>query len=1249
MPPEAPRATTRIELCGSLLAEIEGRRIDDRLASGKELALFGYLVAHRERASSRDELIDALWPVRPPASPAAALSTVLSRLRRVLALPALEGRSTLRLKLPPRAWVDLEVAERAADEGAIALADGAADEALAAARVADEITRRPLLRGVELPWVEERQRDLDELRQGALDTIARAHLALGGPQLGEAERVAQELIEANPYRESGYTLLMEIHAARGNVAEALRVYELLRVLLREELGTSPAAGVTALHQRLLTRGAPPPSVTTSPSGASTAGSGMPEAPNGAPTSAREPSVPFPASLEAATRKRGRFVGRAGEVEALLLQSAGKEGEPRLKVVVIHGEPGIGKTRLTAEAATLAHDRGAIVLYGAGDESRDAPYQPLVEALDHLGAHAPERVLRRLGDSRAQLERLLPSLGRRSTRPARLDPDAGPAGDQYVLFSSIAALLAGVSATAPLFVVLDDIHWAGAPPLRLLTHLLRSSDPVRGTVVVTYRSPELPEDEAVRDALAAIERDDRTTVIGLEGLEEDEVVVVMEALSRRSLDERERDFARTLRRDTGGNPLFVTEILRSLADSSGSREKGGAWISPRPAEAVAPRSVRQVIRRRVDRLGTQTAAVLGVAAVLGQDFGAEALADIAGVARDRLGQVLDDAERAALIAPDPRSTLRYRFAHPLIGEVLYQDQGTARRARAHRAIGEALEETRAGKPGRSAAELAHHWALAFPPDNSKALAYATAAGTDALERLEADPAERWFERALELQGSEAPFDDHLRCELLIGLGVAERRQGRHDFRETLLEASRLAQRTGHEEQLVRATLANTRGFVSASGTVDDERIAMLDAAIEAIGERASPERARLLATLAAELSFAGGLERRRALADEALRLARSGGDRRTLCRVLWTRFVPIWVPATLEERLSNSDESVRLADELGDRFEQFNAIHWRAVALVQAGRLEEANRDVEREQRLGEGLGEPTTRWLSTYDRANLAIISGRLDEAEQLANRALEIATESKQPDALPFYASQLTNIFYERGRLGELQSLVAETVATNPGIPAFRAVLALAYAEAELWADSRNTLAIDAATGFSELPEDVTWLAAHAIYAHVCADVEDRHAAAALFDRLSPFRGQIVYTGISAWGSVDHALGRLATVLARHREAEQLLREAGECYRAIGAPIWSARADVDSAFLYISRRAEGDFEAAKPLLERAVAEAGRLGVATVRRRAETLTDRIRAGAILRGASGAAARLELQGLDSAGTASSDPGEASRAP
>jgi tetratricopeptide (TPR) repeat protein len=905
----------------------------------------------------------------------------------------------------------------------------------------------------------------------------------------------------------------------------------------------------------------------------------------------EPVVPLPARLEVA--RPDLFAGRADELARLepLISRASHGGR---QVLLLGGEPGIGKSRLARELAVGAHARGSTVLQGRCDEDLRMPYQPFVEALSHLVQHAALAVLERHVDEHGgELTRLVPGLARRmpdAPAPHAADGDT----ERYLLFSAVVGLLNAEQAQRPVILFLDDVQWADAQTLLLLRHLVASDLRLRVTIIATFRSTELDDDGPLAKLLADLHREPDVTRVDLAGLQADAVAELARAATGRELDAATLDAAHTLQRRTSGNAFFVTEMLRQSEDDL--------------AGTVVPGSVRDVLERRLQRLGESVREPLAAAAVLGQEFELELVGAMVGVDVDAVAEAVDAAADAALVVAPRHPGDRYAFAHGLIVTTLYEGLGPARRARMHRRAGEALERIYGDQPGGRVGELARHWLNAEPADLDRALRYTRRAGEHAVAQLAPDDGVDWYRQGLGLFEQLGVGDDVTRFELLVGLGDAQRQAGDPEFRTTLLDAASLARRMGDGPGLVRAVLANSRGFVSASGVVDDERLHALEDALTAVGEGDSADRAVLLATLAAELAFSPADRARRvALSDEALALARRLDDPSALSRVLSLRFVTLWMPETLEERIANSDENVAAARRTGDPVAEFQAVHWRAAGFVEAGRVADAWRDVDREVELAERLGQPTMHWLATYDQGNLEIIDGRLAEAEQHAHEALQIATLSAQPDALSFFTSQLTNIRYEQGRLAELQPLIAQVVADNPGLPAFRAVLALACCEGDLDDEARRVLAHESSSEFSELPPDVTWLPGLAIYAEVAAHLQDRPASEILYGLLAPWAGQVVYSGISAWGCVDHHLGAVAAVIGRYEEAEEHLRRAAELNTALRAPIWVARTELATARLLLLRDGPQDRERGRMLLERAAAAAQRLGSATLARRASGL------------------------------------------
>jgi SARP family transcriptional regulator, regulator of embCAB operon len=242
---------TRIQLCGQIVATLDGLRIESGLPGRQGRLLFAYLAANRQRAAPRSELIDAVWPDELPGAPESALSALVSKLRRVVGQERLEGRGELRLVLAEDAWIDAEAAAEALHRAEAAHARSDWPTAWVAARVTQHIAVRPFVAGADAPWIEEKRRQLEGAYLRALELAAHASLQIGGGELNTAERSARTLIRQAPFRESGYRYLMEVLAARDDRADALHVYDQLRTLLRDELGTSPSPATQELHRALL--------------------------------------------------------------------------------------------------------------------------------------------------------------------------------------------------------------------------------------------------------------------------------------------------------------------------------------------------------------------------------------------------------------------------------------------------------------------------------------------------------------------------------------------------------------------------------------------------------------------------------------------------------------------------------------------------------------------------------------------------------------------------------------------------------------------------------------------------------------------------------------------------------------------------------------------------------------------------------------------------------------------------------------
>jgi DNA-binding SARP family transcriptional activator/tetratricopeptide (TPR) repeat protein len=682
---------TRIRLCGPLHVEIHGRDITAELPDGQPTSVLCYLAASPHRAADRDELIAVLWPERPPREPSAALRPILSRLRRVLAPAGLEGRERLRLVLPEPVWLDLDEATGGLEAARAAGRRRRWEEVRGHSQTALDLLAPGLLPGLEGDWLDPRRREVEDLLLEALEWQARAGLAPEAPDLGVAERAGRELIARSPYRETGYRFLMESLAAGGNVAEALRVYEDLRVLLREELGTAPAAELQTLHGRLL---------------------------------AGEPvgRVPLPALMS--PRERSAFVGRERELD--VLREAWRQARAReRRLVLVAGEPGIGKTRLAREFALEAHDTGT-VLHAGCQEDALLSYQPFVEALRHYArASGRDWTQHSLGPGTAELVRLIPELAPAESVPAPADPETR----RYMLFEAVSLLLADAATRAPVLLVLDDLHWADRGTLHLLRHVVRAPHEAALLILGTYRPADVDPEHPLTDLLADLRRDRLFERISLHGLGEHDVGDLIASHAGHAAP---GGIVNTVHERTDGNPFFVEEVMRDLIETGVLFERDGRWASAlTPDEIGVPEGVKEVLVSRLRRLSEPCRRVLSQAAVLEREFSFEVLAAMAGSGDDEVIAALEEAGDAQLVyEQDGPSRSSHAFTHALVREALYGGLSAPRRQRLHASAARAIEEV---EGERAVAALAIHYRLAGPAaDPAKAVEHSLAAGRQAAE-------------------------------------------------------------------------------------------------------------------------------------------------------------------------------------------------------------------------------------------------------------------------------------------------------------------------------------------------------------------------------------------------------------------------------------------------------------------------------------------------------------------------------------
>ena len=407
------------------------------------------------------------------------------------------------------------------------------------------------------------------------------------------------------------------------------------------------------------------------------------------------------------------------------------------------------------------------------------------------------------------------------------------------------------------------------------------------------------------------------------------------------------------------------------------------------------------------------------------------------------------------------------------------------------------------------------------------------------------------------------DGKERCAALIGLGEAQLQTGNAAYRETLLEASRIAFVLADAGLAARAALANSRGYASVMGDIDEQRLAAIERAIELDDPPHPVRRSRLLALKALELAWHPDFRRRWALADEALALAREAGDARTLAIVLCQAPWAYWSAQTLALRSTLATELADCAAEVSDP-----ALLWwaRTIELyvyTEQGELALAQAALERAQRIAEELSQPSLRWYSTFQSATWELLHGDLAAAERSAERAFAIGREAGEPDAILVYGAQLTVARLYQGRVSELIEMLEKSVGAYPGVPSWTAGLASVLCWLDRRAEAAAMLRQGASDRFEHVRPRSDELVALVLYADAAVLTRDADASSILYERMKPFGDQIGWGGASSYGHTRMYLGLLAGVLGQHDQADQHLAFACEFQEANAMPLWAARAHL--------------------------------------------------------------------------------------
>ena len=889
------------------------------------------------------------------------------------------------------------------------------------------------------------------------------------------------------------------------------------------------------------------------------------------------AVVLPAKvLESTQSELFGFFGREAELEVLVATATEAESDRRPHLVLVAGEPGMGKTTTACHAAREFNSQGATVLFGRCDDGLATPFRPWIEALGHAVNNLPIADLAAHVDAHgALLAQWVAALLTRTGRAA--DPTSADSDhDRFKLFQAAVDLLERAAHDRLVVLVLDDLHWADSATLQLLRHLVTTEVHAPIAIFATYRDSDLVRGDQLTSFLADLRREPNITRLDLSGLDDIDVLALMEAVAGHELDGSAASFAHALRYETEGNPFFTGEVLLHLSSTGAIvLDEGGHFgLSGPIAELGLPASVRDVVGRRVDRLGEQTVGILSIASVIGEQFDLDLLVGLTDIDEDAVLEILDAACVASLISEDDEMIGRFRFLHGLVQQTLYQDLSATRRQRMHRRVAEALEAL-IGTDGAQPAALATHLLAGTKPvDAEKAIRYTRAAGDAAIEAHFPEEAVKWFGTALDLHLACSDGDDTLHADILLELGTAQRRAGRPEHRETLLAAAHTAEKLGDVERLVVAALSCARRDILLAPE-DPEILAVVHTALEAVGDSDDAARVRLLATLA-KITDQSDVEARRTFATEAVALAESTQNDELLIDALVTTYGSDCGPSTHDRRLEDTETSFTLAMARNDPSERLECCFTRMHVVTEAGEFDEFTDLLAYSYRLAKVIDNPSSHAEVLRRQTAWTLFTGDTELAEALIDELFQRTTALGDPTAALGFAQRMFVVRQMKGKWAEGAEPYLDACRRHPEATDARAWAAHMLAEIGRPDEALPLFPLDAAA-IDALPQDITFTSAMAAAAETAVSLADTASAADLYKRLKPIAHLFPCSPVTTIGCLAEPVARLAVLLGRNEEAVDHFRRAVEANGRAGARFWTARSQLDLAEVLAQRRTPGE------------------------------------------------------------------------
>lgn len=651
------------------------------------------------------------------------------------------------------------------------------------------------------------------------------------------------------------------------------------------------------------------------------------------------------------RHRTPFVGREQERSELtghLDSLPGGSGA----LVLIGGEPGVGKTRLAEEIAMQGTRRGFRTLVGrCYDLDSPAPYLPFIELLEAAARDVDRDTFRlALGDAAGEIAKVMPQLHKLyDDIPPGLELPADQ--ERRYLFNSIAEFLERAASVRPLVLLLDDIHWADESSLLLAQNIAPKLESLPVLIIGTYRDLELDVNRPLSRVLEDLVRRRLAHRVSLKRFSEEGVRVLLERLGGSAPPE---PLVKTIFEETDGNPFFVEEVFRHLAEEGRVFDADGGWRSGLEiGEVEVPESLRLVIGRRLERLSEGARKALTAAAVIGRTFDYRLLETVAGLGDDELLDAVEEAQQLSLIEPLSTSSLetRYEIVHELIRQTLLTGVSAPRRQRLHLKAAEGIEQLAGDNIAERAAEILNHlYRSGAAPD--KTLKYLLLAGERAQESAAWEDAQRFFEEALAAVGSD---DAGARARALVGLGYAKRSGG--SLSEAMAhwdEALTIFEQRDDHQALgeLASEMALQFGWLGRWADV----VGTAARVLHLLGDERTPQRGRLLALAGVGMSWADQYDAALPLYEEAFDITTELGDKELLGQCYGVRGTHEYAYGMMASSVATGLEAMALLEGTGSQMNYVSALAFVTFAMAALGRVEEVEAHVSELHEQSDKLG-----------------------------------------------------------------------------------------------------------------------------------------------------------------------------------------------------------------------------------------------------------------------------------------------------